>query len=104
MASLLTVLLLDRMEYLTEVLRLLLLRLVSATSATKHPQLILRRTESVVEKMLSNWLALCMYNYLKVSFFSFYDYLVQKQLTITSSNRVILGLRYSYYTKPSSIR
>lgn len=55
-----------KMEYLTEVLRLLLLRLVEKSVATKHPQLMLRRTESVVEKMLTNWMALCMYNYLKV--------------------------------------
>jgi len=33
--------------------------------STKHPQLMLRRTESVVEKMLSNWMALSMYYYLK---------------------------------------
>ena len=58
------------MEYLTEVLRLLLLRLVDKSVATKHPQLMLRRTESVVEKMLTNWMALCMYNYLKVCFSS----------------------------------
>ncbi|XP_068214934.1 plexin-B isoform X1 [Palaemon carinicauda] len=64
-ASLLTVLLMGRMEYLTEVLRCLMLRLVSAAAATKHPQLMLRRTESVVEKMLTNWMALCMYGYLK---------------------------------------
>ncbi|XP_063589577.1 plexin-B-like isoform X3 [Penaeus indicus] len=64
-ASLVTVLLMGRMEYLTEVLRCLMLRLVSAAAATKHPQLMLRRTESVVEKMLTNWLALCMYGYLK---------------------------------------
>ena len=32
---------------------------------TKHPQLMLRRTESIVEKMLTNWLALAMYDYMK---------------------------------------
>ncbi|CAL4133699.1 unnamed protein product [Meganyctiphanes norvegica] len=64
-ASLVTVLLMGRMEYLTEVLRCLLMRLVSNAAATKHPQLMLRRTESVVEKMLTNWMALCMYEYLK---------------------------------------
>lgn len=66
MASLLVVAMAGKMEYLTEVLRLLLLRLVEKSVATKHPQLMLRRTESVVEKMLTNWMALCMYNYLKV--------------------------------------
>lgn len=67
-ASLLVVVLTGRMEYLTEVLRLLLLKLVDKSVASKHPQLMLRRTETVVEKMLTNWLALCMYDYLKVSF------------------------------------
>ncbi|CAL4079642.1 unnamed protein product [Meganyctiphanes norvegica] len=64
-ASLLVVTMTGRMEYLTEILRLLLLRLMEKSVATKHPQLMLRRTESVVEKMLTNWMALCMYNYLK---------------------------------------
>ncbi|XP_063883556.1 LOW QUALITY PROTEIN: plexin-B-like [Scylla paramamosain] len=64
-ASLVTVLQMGRMEYLTEVMRCLMLRLVANAAATKHPQLMLRRTESVVEKMLTNWMALCMYNYLK---------------------------------------
>jgi hypothetical protein len=54
-----------KMEYATDVLRSLLLRLIIKSVDTKHPQLMLRRTESVVEKMLTNWMALCMYNYLK---------------------------------------
>ncbi|KAG7169366.1 Plexin-B-like 2, partial [Homarus americanus] len=65
-ASLLVVAMAGRMEYLTEILRLLLLRLIDKSVATKHPQLMLRRTESVVEKMLTNWMTLCMYTYLKV--------------------------------------
>ncbi|XP_071548582.1 plexin-B-like isoform X2 [Panulirus ornatus] len=64
-ASLLVVAMAGRMEYLTEVLRLLLLRLIDKSVATKHPQLMLRRTESVVEKLLTNWMTLCMYTYLK---------------------------------------
>ncbi|KAF2368826.1 Plexin repeat [Trinorchestia longiramus] len=64
-ASLVVVALTGRMEYLTDVLRLLLLRLIDKSVSTKHPQLMLRRTETVVEKMLTNWLALCMYSYLK---------------------------------------
>ena len=66
-ASLLVVVLMGRMDYLTDMLRLLLLRLVDRCVGSKHPQLMLRRTETVVEKMLTNWLALCMYDYLKVS-------------------------------------
>ena len=68
MASLLVVVLTGRMQYLTDVLKILLLRLVDRCTASRHPQLMLRRTESVVEKMLTNWLALCMYDFLKVRY------------------------------------
>lgn len=64
-ASLVMVILMGKMEYATEILKSLLLRLIDKSVSTKHPQLMLRRTESVVEKMLTNWMALCMYNYLK---------------------------------------
>ena len=64
-ASLLIVTLMGNMEYATSVLRALLFRLMDKAVSTKHPQLMLRRTESVVEKMLSNWMALSMYYYLK---------------------------------------
>jgi len=64
-ASLLVVTLMGNMEYATSVLRCLLFRLMDKAVSTKHPQLMLRRTESVVEKMLSNWMALSMYHYLK---------------------------------------
>lgn len=59
------IVLMGKMEYATDVLRCLLLRLIDKSVASRHPQLMLRRTESVVEKMLTNWLALCMYTYLK---------------------------------------
>ena len=65
MASLLTVILMERMDYLTEVLRALLLQLIHKSVTAKHPQLMLRRTESVVEKMLTNWLALAMFDYVR---------------------------------------
>lgn len=64
-ASLLMVILMERMEYATDILRTLLLQLVEKSVTTKYPQLMLRRTESVVEKMLTNWLALTMYDYMK---------------------------------------
>lgn len=64
-ASLLMVVLMGKMEYATDILKCLLLRLIDKSVNTKHPQLMLRRTESVVEKMLTNWMALCMYSYLK---------------------------------------
>ncbi|XP_055371957.1 plexin-B isoform X2 [Condylostylus longicornis] len=64
-ASLLMIVLMNKMEYATEILKCLLLRLIDKSVMTKHPQLMLRRTESVVEKMLTNYMAICMYDYLK---------------------------------------
>lgn len=64
-ASLLMVVLMNKMEYATDVLRSLLLRLIDKSVMSKHPHMMLRRTESVVEKMLTNWMALNMYKYLK---------------------------------------
>ena len=65
MASLLMIILMNKMDYATEVLRALLFRLIDRSVDGKHPQLMLRRTESVVEKMLTNWMALCLYGYMK---------------------------------------
>ncbi|XP_017468489.1 PREDICTED: plexin-B [Rhagoletis zephyria] len=64
-ASLLMIVLMNKMEYATEILKCLLLRLVDKSVVGKHPHLMLRRTESVVEKMLTNYMAICMYDYLK---------------------------------------
>lgn len=64
-ASLLMIVLMNKMEYATDILKCLLLRLIDKSVLTKHPQLMLRRTESVVEKMLTNYMAICMYDYLK---------------------------------------
>merc|ERR1719242_1441748 len=64
-ASLLSIILMTKMEYFTDILRTLLLKLVEKGLTSKHPQLMLRRTESIVEKMLTNWLALCLYDYMK---------------------------------------
>lgn len=54
----------NKMEYATDVLKSLLLRLIDKSVMSKHPHMMLRRTESVVEKMLTNWMALNMYTYL----------------------------------------
>lgn len=59
------IILMNKMEYATDILRSLLLRLIEKSIVSKHPHLMLRKTESVVEKMLTNWLALSMYKYLK---------------------------------------
>ncbi|XP_041349841.1 plexin-B-like isoform X2 [Gigantopelta aegis] len=64
-ASLLIIIYQSNMEYATEILKCLLTELLEKSVAGRHPKLMLRRTESVVEKMLSNWLALCLYKYLK---------------------------------------
>ncbi|RWS11985.1 plexin B-like protein [Dinothrombium tinctorium] len=64
-ASLLMIILSDKMDYAFTILRDLLLKLIDQYANSKHPQLLLRRTEFVVEKMLVNWLALCMYHNIK---------------------------------------
>uniref|UniRef100_UPI00358EDA3B plexin-B1-like isoform X3 n=1 Tax=Myxine glutinosa TaxID=7769 RepID=UPI00358EDA3B len=63
-ASLLTVALHSKLEYYTDILKLLLKDLMDQYVA-KNPKLMLRRTETVVEKMLTNWMSICLYNFLK---------------------------------------
>ncbi|ESO91422.1 hypothetical protein LOTGIDRAFT_105554 [Lottia gigantea] len=64
-ASLLMIVYQSNMEYATEILKSLLVELLEKSVSGRHPKLMLRRTESVVEKMLTNWLSLCLYKYLK---------------------------------------
>uniref|UniRef100_A0A914WT31 Sema domain-containing protein n=1 Tax=Plectus sambesii TaxID=2011161 RepID=A0A914WT31_9BILA len=64
-ASLLTATLARNMQYCTEVVMTLLSQLIDKSVSGKFPQLMLRRTESVVEKMLANWIALCLYDYMQ---------------------------------------
>ncbi|KAM6977720.1 plexin-B3 [Aplochiton taeniatus] len=63
-ASLLTMALHDKLEYFTEVMKTLLGDLVQQY-VVKNPKLMLRRTETVVEKMLTNWMSVCLYSFLK---------------------------------------
>ncbi|KAM3872597.1 plexin-B3 [Diretmus argenteus] len=63
-ASLLTTALHDKLEYFTDVMKSLLQDLVQQYVA-KNPKLMLRRTETVVEKMLTNWMSICLYSFLK---------------------------------------
>uniref|UniRef100_A0A8C1WBP1 Plexin-B1 n=1 Tax=Cyprinus carpio TaxID=7962 RepID=A0A8C1WBP1_CYPCA len=63
-ASLLTMALHDKLEYFTDVMKTLLGDLVQQYVA-KNPKLMLRRTETVVEKMLTNWMSICLYSFLK---------------------------------------
>uniref|UniRef100_A0A8C6RQH2 Plexin D1 n=1 Tax=Nannospalax galili TaxID=1026970 RepID=A0A8C6RQH2_NANGA len=64
LASLLTIALHGKLEYYTSIMKELLVDLIDA-SAAKNPKLMLRRTESVVEKMLTNWMSICMYGCLR---------------------------------------
>ncbi|XP_063792668.1 plexin-B3 isoform X2 [Pseudophryne corroboree] len=63
-ASLLTVALLGKLEYLTDVMKTLLSNLVDQCVA-KNPKLLLRRTETVVEKLLTNWMSICLHSFLR---------------------------------------
>ncbi|XP_076132287.1 plexin-B1 [Alosa pseudoharengus] len=65
-ASLLTVALHGKLEYFTDILKTLLNDLVEQYTA-KNPKLMLRRTESVVEKLLTNWMSICLYSFLRDS-------------------------------------
>uniref|UniRef100_A0A9J8CZ80 Plexin-B1 n=1 Tax=Cyprinus carpio carpio TaxID=630221 RepID=A0A9J8CZ80_CYPCA len=65
-ASLLTMALHDKLEYFTDVMKTLLGDLMEQYVA-KNPKLMLRRTETVVEKMLTNWMSICLYSFLKVA-------------------------------------
>ncbi|XP_062853474.1 plexin-B1 [Trichomycterus rosablanca] len=65
-ASLLTVALHGKLEYFTDILKTLLNDLVEQYVA-KNPKLMLRRTETVVEKLLSNWMSICLYTFLRDS-------------------------------------
>ncbi|XP_027625116.1 plexin-B1 [Tupaia chinensis] len=65
-ASLLTVALHGKLEYFTDILRTLLSDLV-AQYVAKNPKLMLRRTETVVEKLLTNWMSICLYAFLRDS-------------------------------------
>lgn len=64
-ASLLMILFQNNMEYITQILKALLNDLIEKSIETKRTKIMLRRTESVVEKLLANWLSLCMYRYLR---------------------------------------
>ncbi|XP_048874900.1 plexin-B2-like isoform X1 [Brienomyrus brachyistius] len=66
-ASLLTVALHGKLEYYTDIMRTLLLELMEQYVRSKNPKLMLRRSETVVERMLCNWMSICLYQFLKDS-------------------------------------
>ncbi|CAK9300094.1 unnamed protein product [Gordionus sp. m RMFG-2023] len=77
LASLLSTLFLENTEYNVEILMTLLDKLIQSNVQSHYnpPHLFLRRTESVVEKMLTNCLSLYMYDYLKENVGSPFFYL-----------------------------
>ena len=66
-ASLLMVVCQDRMDYATDILKRLLSILIRRSIGKSHPKLLLRRTESVAEKLLTNWLAFCLHQHIQDS-------------------------------------
>ncbi|XP_037552062.1 plexin-C1-like [Nematolebias whitei] len=66
LASLLTVALHSNLSYLTEVMEVLLKDLMQQNS-NAQPKLLLRRTEFTVEKLLTNWVSICLYGFLRES-------------------------------------
>lgn len=65
-ASLIMVTLQSKMEYCTDILKTLLAELIEKCMESKsHPKLLLRRTESVAEKMLSAWFTFLLYKFLR---------------------------------------
>ncbi|XP_061640873.1 plexin-A2-like isoform X2 [Phyllopteryx taeniolatus] len=67
-ASLIMTALQGRLEYATDILKHLLSDLIERNLESKnHPKLLLRRTESVAEKMLTNWFAFLLHKFLKES-------------------------------------
>uniref|UniRef100_A0A671Y0P4 Plexin b2a, tandem duplicate 1 n=1 Tax=Sparus aurata TaxID=8175 RepID=A0A671Y0P4_SPAAU len=64
-ASLLTVALHGKLEYYTDIMRTLLLEMMDEHVQSKNPKLMLRRSETVVERMLCNWMSICLYQFLR---------------------------------------
>ncbi|CAG5119136.1 unnamed protein product, partial [Candidula unifasciata] len=66
-ASLISVCLQTQMEYATEILKTLLAELIEKTieNPKVNPKILLRRNESVAEKMLTNWFTFLLYKFLK---------------------------------------
>uniref|UniRef100_K7GHA9 Plexin C1 n=1 Tax=Pelodiscus sinensis TaxID=13735 RepID=K7GHA9_PELSI len=63
-ASFLTIALQSKLVYLTHILEVLTRDLMEQSSNTQ-PKLMLRRTESVVEKLLTNWMSICLSGFLR---------------------------------------
>ncbi|XP_038061354.1 plexin-B-like, partial [Patiria miniata] len=66
-ASLLTVIMVaeGKLDYLSDVLFSLMAKLVQDELDANRPRQLFRRTETILEKLLSNWITLCLYDSLK---------------------------------------
>ncbi|CAF1159331.1 unnamed protein product [Rotaria sordida] len=66
-ASLISILLQDNIEYLTEILKILLKELIekSLQQDRNNSKILLRSNASVAEKILSNWFAFLLFGYIK---------------------------------------
>ncbi|XP_064606083.1 plexin-B2-like [Liolophura sinensis] len=65
LANIVTVILLDKLDYLMQIWMELFKEHVSRAVERKQQKQIMRRNETIVEKMISNWLSLCMYDNMK---------------------------------------
>ncbi|XP_036695436.1 plexin-B3 isoform X9 [Balaenoptera musculus] len=63
-ASLLSLALHGKLEYLTDIMKTLLGGLATHY-VQKNPKLMLRRTETMAEKLLTNWVSICLYAFLR---------------------------------------
>ncbi|CAB4010103.1 plexin-A4, partial, partial [Paramuricea clavata] len=64
-ASLLVIALQSKMDYCTDILQDLLAELIRKSMSKSHPKLLLRRTECIAEKLLTNWLTFTLSNFVK---------------------------------------
>lgn len=63
-SSLLTLILIGKMSYLSEVIEELLKKLIAGATRKQH-RVLFRRSDSITQKLLSDWLALSLFPYLK---------------------------------------
>ncbi|CAF1580089.1 unnamed protein product, partial [Didymodactylos carnosus] len=66
-ASIISILLQDKLEYFTEILKILLADLIDKQlqQDRNNSKILLRSNESVAEKMLTNWFAFLLYHYIR---------------------------------------
>ncbi len=63
-ASLISVVLSTRMAYFSDILKTLLESFLNSAMNSRHADSTFRRSDSVVEKLLNNWLSICLYDYI----------------------------------------